>query len=264
MSASDACSWWIISSPEDLQYGRLAHCESEGMFDMVFYSRMFRVGLFLMLAAFAHAQDTCTLNRSLRAGGARPLSSINAIVLHHTAIASLGNSLATLRIRGLSYHYLIDRDGTIVRAVPPQRVAFHAAGANRGSIGVSFVGGNDSSWTPTAAQWKAAETLVGRLVRKYKTIRYVMGHGDVRDTNAGEPFNVSFDRMIADVRTATRVELYHPGSEEEPLKEFRRAALYLLEHPRTSAGTTLGRTHRFEIMTCSEGRVRRVPVSFKR
>ena len=128
--------------------------------------------------------------------------------------------LGDLRSRRLSYHYLIDSDGTIVRAVSPERVAFHAAGANRGSIGISFVGGNQSSWSPTDAQLNAADKLIGRLVKKYPTIRYVMGHGDVRDTNAGEPYNVSFDRMIGDVRSATKIELHHPGFEEEPLKDL--------------------------------------------
>ena len=105
---------------------------------------MFRVGFAMLLAAaaFAGPQDTCTLNAPLRSGGPRPPMTVNTIVLHHTAIASLGNSLGTLRSRRLSYHYLIDSDGTIVRAVSPERVAFHAAGANRGSIGISFVGGN--------------------------------------------------------------------------------------------------------------------------
>lgn len=221
--------------------------------------------MLLAAAAFAGPQDTCTLNAPLRSGGPRLPMTVNTIVLHHTAIASLGNSLGTLRSRRLSYHYLIDSDGTIVRAVSPERVAFHAAGANRGSIGISFVGGNQSSWSPTDAQLNAADKLIGRLVKKYPTIRYVMGHGDVRDTNAGEPYNVSFDRMIGDVRSATKIELHHPGFEEEPLKDFRRAALDILEHqPTPAASAKRGRVRAIETMTCSQGRVRRVPVSWRR
>jgi hypothetical protein len=226
---------------------------------------MSRIGLLVAFAALAHAQGTCTLNQPLPAGSVRPITSLNTIVLHHTAVASLGNSLVTLRIRGLSYHYLIDTDGTVVNAVPPRRVAYHAAGANNGSIGVSFVGGKEPSWSPTDAQLKAADALIGRLVKRYRTIRFVIGHGDVRDTNAGEPYNVSFDRMIADVHAASRVELRRPGADEEPLKDFRQAALYLLEHPRTtSTAARHRRFQKFETMTCSEGRVRRVPVTFKR
>lgn len=222
---------------------------------------MSRLGVVVLLATAvaAGSQDVCTLNKPLHAGALRAVSDLDSIVLHHTAIASLGGSIGTLRIRGLSYHYLIDKDGTILRAVPPRRIAFHAAGANRLSIGISFVGGETPSWSPSRLQWSSATWLIDRLVKRYPKIHYVMGHGDVRDTNAGEPFNVSFDRMIAEVRGAAHVELHHPGADEEPLKDFRATALYLLEHPRTPVRIRHPRRLAFETMTCSEGKVRRIP-----
>ncbi len=229
----------------------------------VFLSK-FAIAL-LIAAPLAKSQGTCTLNAPLLSGGPRSMSQVNTIVLHHTAISSLGNSLATLRIRGLSYHYLIDSKGTVLRAVPPQKLAFHAAGANRGSIGISLVGGDSPPWSATDAQWKAATRLVGDLVKKYPQIRYVMGHGDVRDSNAGEPYNVSFDRMIDEVRTLTKIELHHPGFEEEPLKDFRQAALYIQEHPRPAVRVSRSkRVRKLETMTCSDGKVHRVPVTWRR
>jgi N-acetylmuramoyl-L-alanine amidase-like protein len=229
----------------------------------VFFPR-FAIAL-LIVAPLARSQGMCTLNVPLMSGGLRSMSEVNTIVLHHTAISTLGNSLATLRVRGLSYHYLIDSKGTVLRAVPPQKLAFHAAGANRGSIGISFVGGDSPPWFATDAQWKAATRLVGNLVKKYPQIRYVMGHGDVRDSNAGEPYNVSFDQMIDEVRTLTKIELHHPGFEEEPLKDFRQAALYIQDHPRPAVRLARPRrVRKVETMTCADGKIHKVPVTWRR
>jgi hypothetical protein len=162
----------------------------------------------------------------------------------------------------MSYHYLIDDDGTIVKAVPVGRTALHAAGANRGSIGIAFTGGTNASWSPTVEQWASAKALIANLVKDYRSIHYLVGHGDVRDTNAGEPYNVSFDRMIAELQSESHVALRHPTSDEPPLEAFRRAAVYLLEHPRVPRRVTRPEALRkFETLTCSEGKVRRVPVT---
>jgi hypothetical protein len=218
--------------------------------------------IFLLPPSTANAsQKVCTLAEPLHAGAPRALSGVNTIVLHHTAIRSLGSSLSTLRMRGMAYHYLIGNDGLIVRAVPARRIAYHAAGANRGSIGIAFVGGDAPSWSPSEEQWTAATGLIRDLKKNYSGIRYLVGHGDVRDTNAGEPYNLNFDRLITQLHQEMGVELLHPGSEDGPLRDFRRAALYLLEHPRTPGKVTAARQIReFETLTCPEGPVR-VPVT---
>jgi hypothetical protein len=154
-------------------------------------------------------------------------------VLHHTAIDSVGDALGTLRHRGLSYHYLVTPEGRVIEAVPARRVALHAAGANRRSVGISMVGGSSATWQPAAAQLAATKRLVGRLARTYTGIRYVIGHGDVRDTNRGEPFGVDFPQLLKELSSEERVVLQHPGSEQEPVAGFRVAALRLLAHPLT-------------------------------
>ena len=188
---------------------------------------------FLVVAAVVcSAGEYCRLERPLATGrAARRMAQVDTVVLHHTALDSVGASLATLRRRGLSYHFVIDPDGRVIAALPVARTALHAAGANSRSIGISMVGGALSSWAPSEAQWKAAKALVGRLVHSYPGIRFLVGHGDVRDTNRGEPYGVDFRRFLAELEADQHIRLWHPAPDEEPLRSFRAAALRLLERP---------------------------------
>ncbi|HYO84216.1 MAG TPA: peptidoglycan recognition family protein [Bryobacteraceae bacterium] len=203
--------------------------------------RLTRISVLTMLAAAAafaaepsrDAVGVCTLDRPLRTGARRAVPSINTIVLHHTAIDSAGDALGTLRLRGLSYHYLVTAEGRVIEAVPRHRIALHAAGANRHSIGISMVGGSSPDWQPGKAQLAATKRLIGQIARTYTGIRYVIGHGDVRDTNRGEPFGVDFPRLLRELSSEERVALQHPGFEQEPVAGFRIAALRLLAHPLT-------------------------------
>ena len=75
-------------------------------------------------------------------------------IVHYTAGWSLESALSALRGRGLSYHYIIDRDGSVYMYVDPFLYgAAHAGGAhqrrvpgvsensspNMGTVGLSFV-----------------------------------------------------------------------------------------------------------------------------
>ena len=198
------------------------------------------------------ARTVCAINRPLKSGARRELRTINTIILHHTAIDTLSGSLSTLRSRGTSYHYVIDTDGVVVHLTPLNRVAFQAAGANRPAIGISFVGGVEPTWRPTDAQWSAAKSLIAALVRRNPNIKYLIGHGDVRDTNAGEPYNVNFDQLLTELRN---VRLQHLATNQEPLATFRRSAAYLLEHPRTAAEPRPS-VPTPERLTCTGGKIR--------
>ena len=92
----------------------------------------------------------------------KPLSSYSwdgntneAIVLHTTLGNTYQGAFDTLKIRGLSYHYIVDTDGTIRELIPIERSAWHAGvksspnarvrsffgndNPNRRSVGISFV-----------------------------------------------------------------------------------------------------------------------------
>jgi hypothetical protein len=203
----------------------------------------------------------CILDTPIVAGLFRPEATINTIVLHHTAVDSVGASVATLRRRGLSYHYLIDPEGRVIRLVPPHRIALHAAGANRRSIGISFVGGSSSRWSPTTAQLSAAKRLVGALTRTYSKIRYVVGHGDVRDTNRGEPYGIVVAQLLYEISAEQRISLRQPRPDEQPLRGFRETAIRLEISPRTPGGRVpAAQLPKMETATCTTGERLSYPV----
>jgi len=84
---------------------------------------------------------------------------INEIIVHCTATrpewmadkptaAKVAEIDAWHRQRGWSqvgYHYLIDRDGTVAAGRPVEKVGAHVKGHNKGTIGVSLIGGHGSA-----------------------------------------------------------------------------------------------------------------------
>ena len=82
----------------------------------------------------------------------RGSSVIDTIVIHYTAGSTVQSALDTLSSAGLSYHFIIDKDGTIYQLVEEDESAQHAGcyrngvkkkgcidGYNSRSIGISFV-----------------------------------------------------------------------------------------------------------------------------
>ena len=169
----------------------------------------------------------CTLDVKMPAGPVRPESDVHTIVLHHTAMPTMGDSLRTLRKRGMSYHYLIDDDGNVIHAVPFTRTAFHAAGANKTSIGIAFSGGVSREWSPTGKQQSAAKELIATLVDQHPGLQFLVSHGDIRDTNAGEPYGIDMASFAAET------PLRYLSKDEKPLSSFRLAAMELFVSPRT-------------------------------
>jgi N-acetyl-anhydromuramyl-L-alanine amidase AmpD len=117
------------------------------------------------------------------------------IVLHWTAIdgleecfaafnpEELGGSRPGLAAAGdvnVSIQFLIDRDGTVYRLMPETWMARHVIGLNYSAIGVENVGGGRGIDNLTDQQIKANIRLVRYLVRKYPTIRYLIGHMEYR------------------------------------------------------------------------------------
>jgi N-acetylmuramoyl-L-alanine amidase len=82
----------------------------------------------------------------------------------------------------IGYHFVIRRNGKVETGRPVGDVGSHVKGHNHDSVGICMVGGlDDRTWKPTpnftAAQWKALEGLVGRLVKTYPKAK-VLGHRD--------------------------------------------------------------------------------------
>lgn len=114
-----------------------------------------------------------------------PRSKTIAAIMHHTGGRGLEATVRTLQNRGLSYHYLIDRDGKIVQTLPDNLVAWHAhpndkkpSLTNSNTIGIATVAKDDSDLTPE--QITSAVTLEDALARKYGFPKNdVFGHGEV-------------------------------------------------------------------------------------
>jgi N-acetyl-anhydromuramyl-L-alanine amidase AmpD len=112
------------------------------------------------------------------------------VVLHATESATLSSAfhtfdppkmpagerpfLAKASALNVSAHFLVDRDGTVVRLLPETTFARHTVGLNWCAIGVENIGG-----TPKVplndAQAKASADLVRHLAARFP-IRHLLGH----------------------------------------------------------------------------------------
>jgi hypothetical protein len=125
------------------------------------------------------------------------------IVLHYTAAgtakstlytfepARLGTSRPELAKGGavnVSAHYLIDRDGTILRLQPETRYARHCIGLNHISIGIENVG-DEATWPLTGAQVAANAALVRDLARRFP-ITHLLGHHEVAAAFTGHAYYI--------------------------------------------------------------------------
>lgn len=116
------------------------------------------------------------MNVTLKHGGLRPLPA-DTVILHHTGGMSLSGAVSTLKARGLSYHYIIERDGKVHNFVDPRFIAFHAIRHNHYSVGISFVGGgNEPQHAVSFAQAEACRALLADLVRRMPSLRFICGH----------------------------------------------------------------------------------------
>jgi N-acetylmuramoyl-L-alanine amidase len=120
----------------------------------------------------------------------------NLVVLHHTSNASLDRALTTLTdpARKVSAHYLIGRDGQIVRLVEEKDRAWHAGASwwggntdlNSGSIGIEL---DNDGFEPFAdAQIDALLLLLADITQRYDIpAANVVGHADIAPTRKVDP-----------------------------------------------------------------------------
>ena len=139
----------------------------------------------------------------LRHGNKNEPTNWTGIEIHYTVTQNAADAISVLGNRGLSYHYLIDKDGTRTMLIDPDYIAWHGGNDNSRFIGISLVNlGNDiasinlpdatpaeewvklasgqyGTWEPyTAAQESTLVALVSELKAKYPTIAYINGHED--------------------------------------------------------------------------------------
>jgi len=111
------------------------------------------------------------------------------IVIHDTEIATLAATFAAFapdvlpsaraELKGggevnVGVHFVVDRDGTVYSLLPLDVIGRHAIGFNHAAIGVENVAKDASALT--GAQVAADAELVADLVKRFPSIRCLIGH----------------------------------------------------------------------------------------
>ena len=84
----------------------------------------------------------------------------------------------------IGYHYLIDRDGTVVSGRPLERTGAHVKGHNAGTIGIALFGGHGGSASDmfednfTEEQDAALRKLIADLQKDHPSIFKISGHNE--------------------------------------------------------------------------------------
>lgn len=120
----------------------------------------------------------------------RDRTAIDRVVVHHSATPAHTTpaSMARYHVRhhgwpGIGYHFVVAAGGECYRTNAIETHAYHAAGYNRRSVGVCFVG-NFMEKAPPPAQLAAGARLAGWLLAQLTLAPdAVVGHGEVMATD---------------------------------------------------------------------------------
>ncbi len=102
---------------------------------------------------------------------------------------------------GVSAHYLIDREGTVLRLVEDKNIAYHAGvssvpdgrtNVNFFSIGIELM--NTKEDKCTSSQYKSLNKLLDLLENNY-SIKYTLGHDDIAPNRKDDPWNFDWDKV---------------------------------------------------------------------
>lgn len=126
----------------------------------------------------------------------RSTTDVDLVVIHCTELPDLatareyGERIVHPSGTGNSGHYYIDRDGSVLRYVPDDRVAHHVRGHNEHSVGIELVNiGRWPDWLDSrnqamrepypAAQVDALLALLAHLRGALPNLRSIAGHEDL-------------------------------------------------------------------------------------
>ena len=125
---------------------------------------------------------------------------VSMLVLHYTGMPDAASAIERLCEpgSGVSCHYLVDEDGSILRMVPEEKRAWHAgrswwrgiSGVNAVSIGIEIVNpGHEHGYRPfPEEQIDALVPLVAEIKERYGITRgNVVGHSDVAPARKQDP-----------------------------------------------------------------------------
>ena len=80
----------------------------------------------------------------------------------------------------VSIHYIVDRDGTVLKSVPEDEVAIHTVGHNDKAVGSELINHGDGREAYPDVQVQALAKLVKGIQQRWKVpLSQVKGHEDV-------------------------------------------------------------------------------------
>lgn len=125
---------------------------------------------------------------------ARPNVPVTTVVLHHTGGATAQSTIDYLRPKwsaklkvwlgkSASYHFIVERDGTVYKCVPLAKKAWHAGSSkgpdgkdvNRYSVGIAFANRGNGEEYPDEQIVSAGE-LVRSLKSQFPELAYITTH----------------------------------------------------------------------------------------
>lgn len=163
----------------------------------------------------------------------RPLSDIQTLVIHHSAVApTVGPKriaeyhVNSLNWPGIGYHFLVGEDGIIYQGNCLETVSYHAAKVNPRGVGICFLG-NFQKQVPPPAQLRAGAHLIAWLLQELKLdLEVVKGHQEYMQTACpgeqwlkGEKWKQMLRREIANVQ-AGAVQPVPPTPVARPIYHY--------------------------------------------
>ena len=119
------------------------------------------------------------------------MRSIKSIIIHCAAtpegkdftVADIDRWHKKRGWKGIGYHYVVYRDGSVHEGRPIAQIGAHTVGHNAESIGICYIGGLDAAGKPkdtrTPQQKKALVKLVEELRQKYNISKqHIYGHSE--------------------------------------------------------------------------------------
>lgn len=149
------------------------------------------------------------------------MDSVEMIVVHYTAIASLEQTLDYFKPAileagreknyrksklNVGVHYVIDKDGRVVILMPDSIMGRHLIGFNYNSIGIENVGRDSTELT--TKQVKSNIKLIHFLSQRHPSIKYLIGHSEYSDERLAH-----FKTLIAKDPNYQPYPKYDPGSD---------------------------------------------------
>ena len=119
---------------------------------------------------------------------------VRFLVLHHTVANSAETTINAFKRRGVSSHYIVDKDATIYKMVDDHKRAWHAGVSDWGnssnindtSIGIEIVNLGDKPFLDP--QLDGVAELSKEIIKKYKIKnKNIVAHGDIAFNRKYDP-----------------------------------------------------------------------------